>query len=278
MVVDMASYNNAAGRLYLLLERLREIDGGTPIAEAWAQIFGESRELVRERLGAVAELVGQIERAVGVPGREQLTAPVARYRAQWLEATFPLQRSFGEPVSTVRPSDEAHEALGVVAAYLEAVAPDGMVPPEAERTALTQRLQALIEDVGRDEELPAEIAHLLVRRLADIEVALRHIEIGGPEAIRKASEALMGAAVVSTVASERTRTAGVTKRVMAVAASIYVAFSAGPTIQKSLEAWPQIAHELVAGSQYFVSPTPSPDTDAEGTTEHRAAASSGHEE
>lgn len=243
----MASINNPAGRLYLLLTRFRETDGDKPLIATWSEILGEPEELVRMHLGAVAELVTQIDTAAAEPGREQVAAPVARYRGQWLEAIFPLGRPFSEPTTNVRPSDEAHEALGLVAAILEAVAPDGAIPSQEDRDVLIERLGSLIQEVTNDEQLPEEVAHLIVTRLMEIESALHHIEIGGPEAIRQATEALMGAAVASSAVNEKTRNAGVIKNVMAVAGSIYVLFAAGPAIQKSLEAWPIVVQEITSG-------------------------------
>jgi hypothetical protein len=243
----MASINNPAGRLYLLLTRLRETDGDKPLIGTWSDILGEPEELVRTHLGAVAELVTQIDAAVAEPGREQVAAPVARYRGQWLEAVFPLGRPFSEPTTNVRPSDEAYEALGLVAAILEAVTPDGAIPSKEDRDVLIERLVILIQEVTNDEQLPEEVAHLIVTRLTEIEVALHHIDIGGPEAIRQATEALMGAAVASSAVNEKTRNARIIKNVMAVAGSIYVLFAAGPAIQKSLEAWPIVVQEITSG-------------------------------
>ncbi|MFZ2113797.1 MAG: hypothetical protein WAU77_08715 [Solirubrobacteraceae bacterium] len=242
----MTSINNPAGRLYLLLTRLRNMNGDRPLIDTWSDILGEPPALVREHLGAVAELVTQIDAAATEPGRERVAAPVARYRDQWLQAIFPLERPFKEATANVRPSDEAHEALGLVAAILEAVAPDEAIPSEEDRTALVEQLQALVEEVTSDEELPEEVAHLIVARLTEIEVAFHHIEIGGPEAIRHATDALMGAAVASSAVNEKTRNASVIKNVMAVAGSIYVLFAAGPAIQKSLEAWPVVVQEITA--------------------------------
>jgi hypothetical protein len=217
--VPMASINNPAGRLYLLLTRLREADGDRPLIATWSDILGQSQDLVREHLGAVAELVTQIDAAAAEPGREQVAAPVARYRGQWLEAIFPLGRPFSEATAKVRPSDEAHEALGLVAAILEAVVPQRAIPSEEDRAGLVERLRVLVEEVTNDEQLPEEVAHLIVTRLTEIEAALHHIEIGGPEAIRRATEALMGAAVAGSAVNEKTRNAGVIKNVMAVAGS-----------------------------------------------------------
>jgi hypothetical protein len=255
----MTSINNPAGRLYLLLTRLRETDGNRPLIDTWSDILGQPQELVREHLGAVAELVTQIDAAAAEPGREQVAAPVARYRGQWLEAIFPLGRPFSESTANVRPSEEAHEALGLVAAILETVAPDGAIPSEEDRAVLIERLRSLVEEVTNGEELPEEVAHLIVARLTEIEAALRHIEIGGAEAIRRATEALMGAAVASGAVNEKTKNARVIKNVMAVAGSIYVLFAAGPAVQKSLEAWPVVVQEITA--RHIASAPQAGDTD-----------------
>jgi hypothetical protein len=150
----MASINNPAGRLYLLLARLREADGDRPLIITWSDILGQPQDLVREHLGAVAELVTQIDAAAAEPGREQVAAPVARYRGQWLEATFPLERPFSQRTANFRPSDEAYEALGLVAAILEVAAPDGAIPSEEDRAVLIERLRALVQEVTTDEQLP----------------------------------------------------------------------------------------------------------------------------
>lgn len=213
----------------------------------WSEILGYAPELAREHLGAVAALVTQIDAAVSAPGREQIAAPVARYRKQWLDAVFPFGRTFSEATVSVRPSDEAHEALGLVAAILEAVAPEGAIPSEEDRDELVKRVGILIEEVTDDDELPVEVADLIVARLRAIEDALFHIDVGGPEAVRQATEALMGAAVASSVVHEKARNAGVIKNVMAVAWSISAFFAAGPAIQASLEAWPVIVQEITAG-------------------------------
>jgi hypothetical protein len=185
----MASINNPAGRLYLIFGRLRELDADLPIIDAWAQVFNEDRETVRPLLlGDVAGLVRQIEAAVAVPGREQIAPPVSRYRAPWLEAISPISVTFEQALSNVRPADDSYETLGVVAAALEAVASEGTVPPDAERGELLDKLRSLIDEVRNDDELPDHVKHLMVQRLTDIEQALVHIDLGGPDAIHGGSE------------------------------------------------------------------------------------------
>ncbi len=261
--------NNPAGRLYSLFGRLRDVQTGVPIVEAWSQILGYPQDVVREQLGSVAQLVLQIDVAVEPPDREQIAAPVKRYRNQWLEAAFPLQRSFSDAVDTIRPSDEAYEALGTVAAYLGEVAPDGEIPSDERHSELMENLQAVIDEVSHADDLPEEIAHLILSRLSDVQTAMWHIEIGGPNAVRSATETLIGA-VVARSTDEKNRKAGTTKRVLAVAGTIWVAFSSGPMVQKSIEAWPEVVHELAASTDQVAAAHQDGRADAEphAVTEH----------
>lgn len=253
----MVSLNNPAGRLYSLLGRLRDGQGNVPIVEAWALILGDegaAHDAVRARLGTVAQLVWEIDAAVQHPGREQVAAPVARYRNTWLDAAFPLQRSFVDPVENIKPNDESYEALGMVAAYLEAIASEGPMPSEERRSGLVDDVRIAIQDVSTSDELPPEVARLIIQRLSDVEKALWYIEIGGPEAVRRATEALMGTAVAASVPDEKTRKSDIMKRVMAVAASVYVVFTAGPAIQNSIDAWSKVAGELTAAPAHVAGP------------------------
>ncbi len=215
---------------------------------------GAAYDAVRARLGTVARLVWEIDAAVQHPGREQVAAPVARYRNTWLEAAFPLQRSFVDNVESIKPSDESYEALGMVAAYLEAIASEGPMPSEERRAELIEDVRIALRDVGTSDELPPEVAHLITQRLSDIEKALWHIEIGGPEAVRRATEALMGTAVAASVSDEKMRKSDIMKRVMAVAASVYVVFTAGPAIQNSIDAWSKVTGELTAAPAHVEGP------------------------
>jgi hypothetical protein len=236
----MVPLNNPAGRLYGLLGRLRALDD-VSISAAWAGILDVPEDGVRERLGDVARLVYGIDAAV--EGRERIEAPVNRYRTQWIEAAFPLHHNFDEPVGNIRPSEEAHEALGFVAEHLAGVAPDGKIPPEEERNELLESLHAFLAEVEADEELPPDILHLIVQRLSAVEVAIRHIEVGGPEAVRLATEALIGASATSM-----SRAAKAAKKALALAGVVWFAFNAGPTAQNSISGWGEIIHQLGPGS------------------------------
>jgi hypothetical protein len=260
----MVSQNNPAGRLHHLLGRLRAAEQGVSIIEAWAQILEDSPDQTRARLGGVAGLVSQIDVAVESPERQAVAAPVRRYRNEWMEAIFPLRHSFAAGVEGVKPSDVAHEALGSVAAYMEAVAPDGTVPTEKQRSELLASIHALAEELGRGDELPEDVARLIARRLSGVETAIHHIQIGGPDSVRLAAEALMGAALASGT-TQKIRRASTTKRVTLLARAIWVDCSSEPIAQKAIDAWPEVAQELAGGSRQTVWSETSPEVgDAAG--------------
>lgn len=262
----MVLQNNPAGRLHHLLGRLRAAEQGVSIIEAWAQILEDSPDQTRARLGGVAGLVSQIDIAVESPERQAVAAPVRRYRSEWMEAIFPLRHSFAAGVEGVKPSDVAHEALGSVAAYMEAVAPDGTVPTEKRRSELLTSIQALAGELGRAGELPEDVTLLLTRRLSGVETAIHEIEVGGPDSVRLAAEALMGAALASGT-TQKIRRASTTKRATLLARAIWVDFSSEPIAQRAIDAWPEVARELDGGSRPTVwSPTSPEDGDPAGET------------
>jgi hypothetical protein len=250
----IALYDNPAGRLYDLLAQFRAIQHGT-IANAWATILEVETDRVRERLGSVADLITQIDVIVSRPGMDVWTLPVNRYRDQWLEVAFPIRHSLSSDVSEVKPDDLAYETLATFATHLSAVASDGPLPSEEDRQKMFDDLQALIEEVTNNAELPPEIADLILRRLADIQTALRLLYIGGPEAIRHATEALMGAIIAASITNEKAGKAAVLKRALATAGIMWSIFTAGAQVQPSIEAWEGYSRLLNAGPAHV---TPSP--------------------
>ena len=95
---------------------------------------------------------------------------------------------------------------------------------------------------------PRRLPLLIVRRLSTVERALRQIKVGGPESVRLATEALIGTTVVSS-GDGRVRNAKATRRLWTVAGAVWLAFSSGPVVQASIEAWPKVVHELAPGGQ-----------------------------
>ena len=247
--------NNPAGRLYSVLGVLRSMPD-QPISQVWKHILGAPGEQLGETIGAVARLVPQIDAAVQVPGRERQAALVSQYRQEWLTASFPLATPFNDAVRTILPSDAAYLALGGIADYLAVTAPDGVVPDNQQQEALLELLQATIEAVTDDNDLPREVAHLILQRLSEVEAALRHVEIGGPLSVKHATEALMGAVDATRATNDKAHVAMTLRRVFATAGVIWTIFTGGGQIQPSLEAWEGYAHELTPAYVNIVPPSP----------------------
>jgi hypothetical protein len=238
---------NPAGRLYLLLGSLREFDATAQISTAWARIFNVDENEIGAPMAQVAMLIPQIDDAVSGNGSERTAAIVNRYRASWLQAAYPMHLELNQQVHNIQPGDESYDALGSVADYLAAVGNHASLPSDEEQMTRLEELHALAEDVRTDEELPEEVRHLILDRLSAVETALRHIAIGGPDGVQLALEALLGAALATSVSSERTAKSKIIKRVLGTAGVIWVVFTSGPTAQQSLEAWTGVYHELTAG-------------------------------
>ena len=88
----------------------------------------------------------------------------------------------------------------------------------------------------------------------DVEKAIEHVHVGGPEAVRRATEAVVGTMVRTAKPGKGGSTL---KRVFAGLGVLWVAFSAGPTVDKALEAWPNAVEQITSGEVF----TPSSEDD-----------------
>jgi hypothetical protein len=242
----MVSYDNPAGRLHELLRRLSEVDPNLSIASAWAQVLGIREAEVALRLGAVGQLVSEVQAAVEESGDQTLVAPVSRYRDAWAGAIFPQTHALNAALANALPDDAALETLGLVASHLHAVAPEGRVPSTEQVDELRESVVDLLDNLEDADDVPDAVKHLLTARLTDVLEALNHIAIGGPNAVRLATEALVGALVINEPSTARSAT---WKQVAAVLGAIWIAFSSGPTVQNSIEAWGDI-FQLNAGESH----------------------------
>jgi hypothetical protein len=258
----MLSYDNPAGRLHELLRRLSEGNPNVAVAVAWAQVLGVTEAEVPLRLGAVGQLVTDVQEAVEKSGDESLVAPVLRYRDAWAGAIFPRHVALDASLSNVLPGEDALEVLALVATHLHSVASEGQVPSLEHLDALKERVADLLDAVEEADDVPDTVKHLLATRLTDVLEALNHVAIGGPNAVRLATEALVGALVINEPTTPRSRT---WKQVVAVLGAVYVAFSSSPTIENSIDAWGHI-FQLPAGETHSVDHQADQDPPAEPET------------
>jgi hypothetical protein len=244
----MDLYDNPAGRLYELLRKLSEVTPDTPVVKAWAQVLNVPNRNVPLHLARVGQLVADVQEAVDKADAGAFSVTVTRYRDDWANAIFPTAHAFTVAVKNVRPGAVALEALAGVATHLHAVASEGKIPDETELEHLKEQVRNLLEEVKESTDLPDNVKHLLTIRLTGVLSAVQQVAIGGPNAVRFATEALVGAIAVQGPGTSRSGTA---KRVVATLGIIWVAFSAGPTVQNSLEAWSGLFHgELDSGATH----------------------------
>lgn len=245
----MVSYDNPAGRLHALLEALSGVAGSTPTGTAWSQVLDVPTSEGPLQLAAVGQLVGDVEQAVETAGATAFSATVSRYRDEWLNAVFPSDQGLSGGIGNVMPSAVALEALAGIATHLHTVAPEGKVPEIEELEELKQRVQDTLHTVEQAADLPDAVKELIVARLSGVLQAITHVAVGGPHAVRFATEALVGAIVAEEPARTAASRSSTVKQVLATLGVVWVAFSAGPTVQNSIEAWGELFRgELTSGA------------------------------
>jgi hypothetical protein len=239
-------YDNPAGRLHELLRQLSEQNRRDTVLAGWAEVLGVPEPDVVLHIGSIANLVRQIQESVDRVDDETLRAPVARLRDAWARPIFPPDHPFNGELKYVLPEPEALETLDLVSAQLHLVAAEGKVPDRDKLSELKEQLHDVVAEIRESDELPDDLRHALAARLIDVEKAIEHVHVGGPDAVRRAMQVVVGT-VVST--PNPTKIAGTSsiQKLWAILAVLWVAFNAGPKIEDSIEAWPNIVHEITSG-------------------------------
>jgi hypothetical protein len=266
-------YDNPAGRLHDLLTRLRQQDTRPTLLNSWATVLDVDPDDVVVRLGPVADLVRQTQDAVDRIEEEVFVKTVERYRAAWARPIFPPDHAFSSGLGNVLPEQAALEALGMVSVHLHSTAPEGVMPDDDQVEQLKAQIHELIDEVGVAKDIPNDLKHMIVRRLKDVEEALEHLDIGGPNAVRHATEAVIGSMVFMTRRTSFTKALTIQK-VCAMIAMAWAVFSAPPTAENSLESWEKIIPELTEAieapfdlSKEQSPPLDQPSEDGDGGTE-----------
>jgi hypothetical protein len=212
------------------------------LLNAWAAVLRVGPEDVVLQLGRVADLVRQTQDAVDRAGEDALVPPVQRYRASWSRPIFPEDFAFNAALENVLPDAPALEALGLVSAQLHSIAPEGLVPDDDHLEQLQTQLRDLIDGVQTAEDIPDEVKPLIISRLRAVEEAVQHLDVGGPNAVRRAMEAVMGSLIFAQDA--RLPKSQTVNRLWTTLLVIWTVFSSGPAVQTSIEAWQQLLPQL----------------------------------
>lgn len=260
--MDAVAYDNPAGRLHTLLERLCEVEPGRPFIEAWKIVLGASDdEVVPTLLAEVRALVGEIQVAVERQSVGQgHTAQVTQTRHQWENAIFPRDGPLGSPVENFWPKKELLVVLQATAEYLHSVASECRPLEDGELEELRGQVEELIEEMKASEEIPAAVKQVIVARLRDVIRALDHVGIGGANAVKLATEAVAGAIDLHDSPWWQS---GMGRRVALVLSTVWFAFSAPATVQTALPVWEHAFAELASGQAqvggpHQPGPAPSP--------------------
>jgi hypothetical protein len=227
--------DNPAGRLHVLLAQLRGESPKQTIVSAWASVLQVPERAVPVQLAEVQKLVTQVRVATDDAAAQK--KQVNRFAKDWQRPVFPLDVMFGDEVHRVFPSEEALDALEAVAEYLHHVRPEGLIPSQDRLDELRAAVDDLIDQVT-GAALPDEVKSAITKRLHQVLEALTHIHIGGPTAVRDASEALAGVLMVH--ATRHWQTAPI-KKLATVMSIVWFAFGAPATAQDGVAAWTALA-------------------------------------
>ena len=244
----MSVYVSASSRLHALLTVLMEVQNTQPLRYGWSEVLGiPQAEVQFGQFGAplVARLVAEAaddasraEAQVGLPLRQDLVE-------EWSKPLYAPGTNLDGPIHQQQVSPESLAYLHAVASVLRTSQKHEALPGGDELTELLAQVDDLAESVGASAELTDEVRQALLRRIAQLRFAIEYARVGGSEGVQEAVELLLGAAVVrGRVIPKQTAS-----KLFAVVAAAFALFSAGPAVQASLEAWPQVIETLKPGPE-----------------------------
>lgn len=227
----MADYENPAGRLHELLTRFGSASNSTILA-AWAGALEVEQSEVKYHHGHVAILLEDVRKAAeetgsfdGMPGHLDGLA----------RSIFPVDQPFSATVAHVTPDANAMQLLEALSYALRLSGSEVTIPEDDELDALKKSVRDLIDEV-RDGDLPPEVRRALLHRLAEMLEALELLVVGGPDAVRRAAEALAMTAAMHTDADDP----DTIRRIFQVARKAFTAFTVTTAIAGYAVTWERI--------------------------------------
>ncbi len=242
--------DNPAGRLHYWLGRLQDsMNPSQSIRQAWIHAIGLEGDDYRLRveIGRVAGLIPQLADLLETtdPGHletfkhnvDAWSMPILLWGRKLDSA---IQQEAG---NIVQPAPMA--ALYTLAALLSAVAPEGVVPPGEKREELLASLRELEEDV-RTAEIADDLRDLLQMHLVAMKKAIRDVMIGGPLPVRTEGERFVGTCVVHQhqLVDDNGARHPVVNKALTVFGTIYLIFTASPTMVSAINAWQDLTKML----------------------------------
>lgn len=240
--------NNPAARLHRLLRLFDETaENGLSISMVWAKVLDVEQEKVLPELSRAAALVTDIRSALAAAGDAYQLDVFDHFATSWARPLFAPEHNMQQtsPSPAIDLVDRGSlVALGGVAAFLGATAKEGITPPTETLDELRAQAEDLMASIRGSEGLDETVKTLLLEHVHRLAWALDDLAFGGPGGVKAASEQLAGAVAVLVPEHER---GGLVGRSLQFAGAAWIAFSAGPTVQKALEAWSAVAGALPPG-------------------------------
>lgn len=245
----MAKLDNPAGRLHELLRAYRDVaSDGQSIISAWAQVFEvDDRTSTLLRIAETAGLIPEIEAAVDRSGDDEQIALFTDFVGAWVAGVvFPERNLYASPSAAMTDaiSQQDLRVLGGLSSFLSATASEGPVPSPDQLADLRGQVQQLIDSITGDAELPEDIRRAALDHAYRLAQALDHFRIGGPGAVKAATERLVGA---TYFAPEKVRTSPTWKNLLAVGGAVWTVFRVTGEAQQALESWGTLLKALPDG-------------------------------
>jgi hypothetical protein len=243
----VAKLDNPAGRLYEILAEYRRTATKTKsVVDHWVAVFEvEDRDTALLRVAETAGLIPQIEAALIRSADEDQMHLFRTFADDLIHAVIhPRTDTYSSQSQAVVVQDQPLAALGGISSFLTATASEGRVPSDNEITDLRSQVQELIAGITEDPALPEEIKRAALDHAYRLAQALDHFRIGGPGAVKAATERLIGATVL---APPHVRESKWWQRLLAVGGAIWTVVKMGPEAQKALEAWEGLIKALPGG-------------------------------
>jgi hypothetical protein len=236
--------DNPAGRLHTLLTRY----GSNPAAtmeKAWADAMAVDLAELVLHIGRVANLLEDVKKAYEEVGDEGY-APILGHLQTLSRCIWPRDMPITQQVAQNPPDQTAMDYLVGFDVFLHRFSSEGE-PVDREIVAdLVTEVGDLIGMVAASRLAP-QIKRMILNRLNGVLEALEHLDVGGPDAVRRATESLAtSAAAWEGQAEDEDRE--IFEKVKKTASNVYKAFKvigaiAAATHALQLEV-PSIEHVL----------------------------------
>lgn len=178
------------------------------------------------------EQARRAEELVSLPLRQGLVD-------EWSKPVYTPSTNLDGPIHQQAVSAEALTYLHSVASVLclGEARENPELPGDDELAELLDQIDDLAASIETATDLADDVKSALLRRIAEVRLAVQNARIGGEEGVREAVERLLRATAVRQNATPKSTI----KRIRKVAGVVYAVCLSGPMIEDSLEAWPHNA-------------------------------------